>query len=170
MRDLSYARAFSLADGNTSLQPLEQLREAGGAKGAGPGAENATVTQPNSHWSNSEQQGALRARGRRARSRNAPLAQPTAIGTTEGSWGRQGRGAQGQEQKMRPLRSLQPLEQLRAAGGAKGAGRRARNRKCDPCAAYGHWNNSAQQRARAQGQEQKMRPPDQEINRNLTEI
>ena len=46
---------------------------------------------------------------------------------------------------MRPLRSLQPLEQLRAAGGAKGAGRRARNRKCDPCAAYDHWNDSGQQ-------------------------
>ena len=102
------------------------------ARGAGPPAENATVTQPNSHCSNSEQQGALRARRRRARSRNAPLAQPTAIGTTEGSWGRQGRGAQGQEQKMRPLRSLQPLERLRAAGGAKGAGRRAANKKCDP--------------------------------------
>ena len=41
---------------------------------------------------------------------------------------------------MHPLRSLQLLEQLRAAGGAKGAGRRARSRKCDPCAAYSHWN------------------------------
>ena len=46
---------------------------------------------------------------------NATRAQPTAIGTTEGSWGRQGRGAQGQEQKMRPLRSLQPLESFWAA-------------------------------------------------------
>ena len=53
---------------------------------------------------------------------------------------------------MRPLRSLQPLEQLWAAGGAKGAGRRARSRKCDPCAAYNHWNNFGQPQApRARG-------------------
>ena len=41
---------------------------------------------------------------------------------------------------MLPLRSQQLLEQLRAGWGAKGAGRRARSRKCDPCAAYSHWN------------------------------
>ena len=88
---------------------------------------------------------------------NATGAQPTAIGTTQGSCGSQRRGARGEEQKLGPQRSLQPLEQLRAAGGANSAGRKARSRQCDLCAAYSHWNNWGRQGRGSQGQKQKMR-------------
>ena len=88
-----------------SLHPLEQMWAAGGAKGAGPGTENATPAQPRPIGVIGAV-GAPRARGAGPGAENATPAQPTPIGVIVGSLGRQGRRAQGQAQRIRPLRSL----------------------------------------------------------------
>ena len=108
-----------------AYQPLEYFCAAGRAKGAGrtTRSRKCNPCAAYSHWTTCGQQ---RARGAGPGAENATPAQPTAIGTIEGSWGRQGRGAQGQEQKVRSLRSLRLLEQFCAAGGA-GAGPGAEN-------------------------------------------